>query len=256
MPDEQRAKISVALMGHPVSLEARAKSSAANTGRHHTPEECAKISAAQMGRSNPSAIGNTYRRGSHHSEESKAKMSVAHRGHIMSPETRANMAAAQTGRRATPETRAKLSALKKGVPVSLEARAKISAANTGRVPSEEERAKMRESHRGKPGHPASPETRMKQSIAHWKGGRSVASGKSRSQRRDLGFVPLNAFFLGSEGHHVDTEQVIYMPEALHKSIRHNQFSGRGMAKINAVAYNFLFKQEVETALEVQNARLA
>ncbi len=68
------------------------------------------------------------------------------------------------------------------------------------------------------------------------------------KRRNLGFVLLNAPFAGSEGHHVDPEQVINMPKALHRSIYHRQDTGQGMAKINAIAYNFLFKQEVETAM--------
>jgi hypothetical protein len=59
---------------------------------------------------------------------------------------------------------------------------------------------------------------------------------------------LNPWFPDCEGHHVDNEQVIHMPKTLHKSIFHRQSDGRGMAQINAVAYNFLFKQEVEAAI--------
>jgi hypothetical protein len=68
------------------------------------------------------------------------------------------------------------------------------------------------------------------------------------KRRNLGFVLLNVPFVGCEGHHVDNEQVINMPKELHRSIYHRQDTGQGMAKINAIAYNFLFRQEVETAM--------
>jgi hypothetical protein len=238
MPDEQRAKISAALMGHSVSLEARAKSSAANTGRHHTPEECAKISTAQMGRSNPSAIGNTYRRGTHLSDEARARDSAAHIGLRPSPETRQKMSIAQTGRRATIKTRAKLSLVaignKNGLgPRSIEVREKMSLAQRG--------------------HSVSPEARVNNAVAHWRGGPLASIRRRNAKRRTLGFVPLNKPFLGCEGHHVDGEQVIYMPKELHQSIYHRQTDGRGMAKINAVAYNFLFKQEVEAAMGAQSA---
>jgi hypothetical protein len=59
---------------------------------------------------------------------------------------------------------------------------------------------------------------------------------------------LNEPFAGCEGHHVDDELVIYMPKKLHHSVFHSQSTGQGMAQINAIAYNFLFKQEVEVAL--------
>jgi hypothetical protein len=42
---------------------------------------------------------------------------------------------------------------------------------------------------------------------------------------------------------VDNEQVINMPKPLHRSVYHNQRTGKGMAQMNAIAYNFLFKQE-------------
>ena len=80
--------------------------------------------------------------------------------------------------------------------------------------------------------------------------------KHSAKHRLLGYVPLNAPFVGCEGHHVDNEQVINMPKALHRSVYHRQSDGRGMAQINAIAYNFLFKQEVEAALEDKREQLA
>jgi hypothetical protein len=69
-----------------------------------------------------------------------------------------------------------------------------------------------------------------------------------AKRRLLGFVLLNSWFLGCEGHHIDIDRVINLPKVLHHSIYHRQTDGRGMSKINAEAYNFLFKQEVKSAL--------
>lgn len=76
----------------------------------------------------------------------------------------------------------------------------------------------------------------------------IGHGKCKAKRRVLGFIPMNQPFDGCNGHHIDRERVVYIPEVLHMSIRHNVWNGRNMGKINAVAFNFLFKQEVEAAL--------
>lgn len=83
----------------------------------------------------------------------------------------------------------------------------------------------------------------------WRGGADVAARRVAARRRRLGFIPLNAWFVGCDGHHVDNEHVIYMPHKLHHSIYHRQSDGRGMAAINALAYDFLAKQE---ALSIPN----
>lgn len=151
--------------------------------------------------------------GSHHSEETKIKIGITSRGRIPSPEARAKMSAAHMGNTAH-----------LGIPLSPETRAKLSASHKGRPFSKEHRENMS------------------------KGGPSESWRRSRAKRRTLGFIPLNAPFPGCAGHHIDPEQIIHIPEALHKSIYHNLHTGQGMAKINAVAYNYLFKQEVETAM--------
>ena len=215
--DEQRANISAKLMGHPVTEETRAK-----------------IGAANMGKS-PSL-------------EARAKMSAVHKGHALSSEHRAKISVANTGKVRTTEMRAKLSVAKrglpsprKGIPASDETRAKISAAKTN--PSRATRKKMSAAKKGKMG-PLSN---------RWCGGMQLSRQKTNAKHRSLGFVPLNQPFDGCEGHHVDGEQIIYMPKPLHRSVWHRQSDGRGMAKINAVAYNVLFKQEVGAALEAQDA---
>jgi hypothetical protein len=79
-------------------------------------------------------------------------------------------------------------------------------------------------------------------------GSAMIRKRHKAVRRSLGFVPMNQPFDGCNGHHIDRERVVYIPEVLHMSIRHNVWNGRNMAKINAIAFNFLFKQEVEAAL--------
>jgi hypothetical protein len=76
----------------------------------------------------------------------------------------------------------------------------------------------------------------------------IGRASNARRHRTLRYVLLNKEFRGCEGHHVDDEQVINMPKKLHRSISHNVRTGRNMSRINAVAYNFLFKQEVDAAL--------
>jgi hypothetical protein len=191
------------------------------------------------------------RLGSHHTAEALAKMSMA--GRNPSPETRAKMSASHLGKTIPDEQKAKISSALKGRIKSPETCAKLSAVQLGRKKSPEACAKMSASHRGKP---ISKETLAKRSASQWRGGTQISRRKVKAKRRDLGFVPLNEPLLGCEGHHVDKEQVIHMPKKLHRSVYHNHYTGQGMAKINAIAYNFLFKQEVEAAMSAGESAYA
>lgn len=151
-------------------------------------------------------------------------------GRTFSPETRAKISAAEMGKIVSPETRAKISMAGMGRrnalghSVSAEARAKISASLMGHKPTPEARAKM--------------------SVARpwrWRGGSVAADRRQKAKRRLLGFTPLNEPFEGCEGHHVDSECIIYIPKELHRSVFHRQRDGRGMAKMNALAYEWLTK---------------
>lgn len=181
-------------------------------GTHWSEEAKARMSATRSGKPHPHA-------GTPSSDKARAKISVALTGNTNS-----------FGHRLSEETRAKLSVLKVG--------------NTNHL-----------------GHPHSEATKAKISLAtkeaqnrpevkakHYTGGPAVSRRRAYAKRRVLGFIPLNTVFVGCEGHHVNNEQVINMPKALHRSIYHNQHTGQGMAKMNALAYNFLFKQEVEAAI--------
>jgi predicted nucleic acid-binding Zn ribbon protein len=59
------------------------------------------------------------------------------------------------------------------------------------------------------------------------------------RRRGYGFIPLNNYFYGSEGHHINHDFVIYIPEELHRSVWHRQTTWQGMDEINKLAFKYL-----------------
>ena len=83
----------------------------------------------------------TGKKRSPHSDETRAKMSSAHKGKTHSVEARAKMSSAHKGKTHSEEARAKMSSAHKGKTHSEEARSKISASNKGRTVSEDTRAK-------------------------------------------------------------------------------------------------------------------
>lgn len=60
-----------------------------------------------------------------------------------------------------------------------------------------------------------------------------------ARRQNLGYNELNDKFPGSVGHHINKNDVIYIPEEIHKSIQHKQGDEVSMSKINELAINFL-----------------
>lgn len=152
----------------------------------------------------------------------------------------------------TEERRAKISVALTGRPFSIEHRANISAA----LNRPEIRAKISASHMG---HNVPQETRAKQSEAakkqpkgcaspNWKGGstpekRSGYHYKANTKRRSLGRIPLNSWFLGSDGHHLDIDHVVYIPHTLHQSVSHDHNTGRNMDKINALAMQWVERND-------------
>ena len=67
----------------------------------------------------------------------------------------------------------------------------------------------------------------------------IKSAFNSRRHRNLGFIPLNKWFAGCESHHIDKEQVIHIPEELHKSIWHSLSKNINMDKINKLAFEFL-----------------
>ena len=101
--------------------------------------------------------GCDYWEGKHRSDETKAKMSAAHKGKKLSEEAKSKLSAANKGKPSwnkgkhlSEETKAKLSAAKKGKKRSEEWRAKIGAAHKGKHwnLSEETKAKLSAAQKG------------------------------------------------------------------------------------------------------------
>lgn len=97
-----------------------------------------KISMA--GKGNKNSLGHS------HSEDTKKKMSKAHRGAIVSAATRDKISVARKGRVVTAETREKLSAYGKTRVPSAETRAKMSAAQKRLPRTAETKQKIRDAH--------------------------------------------------------------------------------------------------------------
>jgi len=63
--------------------------------------------------------------------------------------------------------------------------------------------------------------------------------RSKSKRRQLGYFFLNEPFDESVGHHINKNQVIFIPMELHKRIPHNVWTGKNMDLINEIAYKYI-----------------
>ena len=63
--------------------------------------------------------------------------------------------------------------------------------------------------------------------------------RHKAKRKGLGFITLNKYFDGCEGHHISKNLVIYMPKELHKSIWHCLWTGKNMDAINKLAIEFI-----------------
>ena len=98
----------------------------------------------------------------------------------------------------------------------------------------------------------SNETRNKQSFAlsgaknhQWKGGKKLRLARRRATRRTLGFVPHNKPTVGYHAHHIDKNNVIYVPKELHTSTFHSVTKNINMDLINEnVCEWFLSDQNV------------
>ena len=77
--------------------------------------------------------------------------------------------------------------------------------------------------------------------------REIDRRHNSKRKRGLGFIPLNEPFEGSEAHHIDEERVIYIPKEYHQSVRHNVWTGRNMALINNLAYDYLLETKISVA---------
>jgi hypothetical protein len=79
---------------------------------------------------------------------------------------------------------------------------------------------------------------------NYKGGPKLRIAKQYAKRKSFGFIPLNDYFEGSEGHHIDKEHVIYTEKELHRSVRHKQSNPESMDRINTKVYCWLLGMNV------------
>jgi hypothetical protein len=73
--------------------------------------------------------------------------------------------------------------------------------------------------------------------------RRLFGRRENAQRRILGFNPLNSPFPGCEAHHVNQNDIIYIPKTLHRSIKHNRWTGEGITEINTLARQYLMETQ-------------
>lgn len=60
-----------------------------------------------------------------------------------------------------------------------------------------------------------------------------AKARTRAKRKGLPILfTLNNYFLGSHLHHLLPNVGVYIPESLHRSVRHDIWSGNGMVELN------------------------
>ena len=75
---------------------------------------------------------------------------------------------------------------------------------------------------------------FKERVRQWrhkdKANMVTVDGKHKSKQRGLGYVQLNKWFEGSEFHHIDQVQGIYIPKELHKSFYHSLKTGKAWKK--------------------------
>ena len=75
---------------------------------------------------------------------------------------------------------------------------------------------------------------------NWNGGREAFHKRRNKITRSFGFIPLNDWFPGCEGHHIDKEFVIHIPKEMHKSIWHSVTKNINMDLINDLAIDFCY----------------
>jgi hypothetical protein len=60
------------------------------------------------------------------------------------------------------------------------------------------------------------------------------------RRYNLKFLSINNWFVGSVGHHITKEYVMYIPKELHRSVSHNIHTGFNMNLINYEAFKWYY----------------
>jgi len=75
-------------------------------------------------------------------------------------------------------------------------------------------------------------------------GKEIIKRAMAKRKRNLGFKPLNGWFENSEGHHINRNDVIYIPKNYHFK-GHSVTKNINMEPINTVAHFFLVMQNID-----------
>lgn len=86
----------------------------------------------------------------------------------------------------------------------------------------------------------------------WNGGYKKSIRKRNAKRKgflDPNPIEINKDFEGSHGHHINSKYIINIPAKLHRSISHRQTDGKGMNKINKIAFEYLYHNKENIILD-------
>ena len=74
----------------------------------------------------------------------------------------------------------------------------------------------------------------------WKGGPRFSNIRHYNKRRRLGYKTLNPYFDGSAPHHINTDEILFIPRWLHDGIKHSVTNPKrykfGIDRINIAAW--------------------
>lgn len=79
--------------------------------------------------------------------------------------------------------------------------------------------------------------------ARTEAGKLTDARAKAKRKRDLGFKPLNNWFPDSHGHHLNQNDVLYIPAELHNSIKHKQDDLDSMRLINEAAFEWFYAKD-------------
>jgi hypothetical protein len=177
-------------------------------GKHHTETTKIKISKARLGIV-------PWNKGIPRTDEEKKRISKSSIGkHI--PEILGNKNPAKR-----PEVRKRMSLSHKGQ----------LAWNKGlNVETDERVKKYGDAHKGEKGY-------------QWRGGKRLARMRRITKRRQLGSEFLNKPFTDSEGHHINRNQIVFIPKEMHKSMPHRLNDMDTMIDINEKVYDWMLFEE-------------
>lgn len=114
----------------------------------------------------------------------------------------------------------------------------------GKTTSEETKKKQSESHKGHIAWNKGIEWLEFRGENHprWQGGRKISKRRSQNKRnRNLGFEEVNKLLQDDDvAHHVTKEFIVFVPEYINKSCKHNIWDGKNMDEVNFYTLNYLF----------------